>query len=269
MNGNYVTPRYDRTAIAGIVAHVKTNGQLDVQSHDSGISVSPAPYRSFVGSPTAGFHGVPNLGDNVALIFGPNNKVLAAVPILSPDNTLGVVMPSLNAGESGQFHSDGRVADYLPNSGGATLYEDPTNNLSFTATALGFVMNLLLSVLNLVVGGTLNVTGLTTLSTLAVAGLATLTGGATMGANLAMGGHDITGAGSVTATGIVQGSGIVGTSTVSALAYIPLSGTRFPISGVATVSTSPGAGAAGALPATPAGYLNVTIGGINRVIPFY
>ena len=42
-----------------------------------------------------------------------------------------------------------------------------------------------------------------------------------------------------------------------------------PLVAKATSTSSPSAGGAGALPATPAGYVTVNIGGVDRVIPYY
>jgi hypothetical protein len=36
-----------------------------------------------------------------------------------------------------------------------------------------------------------------------------------------------------------------------------------------TTTTAPAAGGAGALPATPKGYVTVSIGGTNRQVPYY
>ena len=38
---------------------------------------------------------------------------------------------------------------------------------------------------------------------------------------------------------------------------------------VATGTTAPSAGGAGALPATPAGYMTINVGGTDRKIPYY
>lgn len=194
MSGNYVTPRYDRNNMPGIVRHAKTTGVLDVLAHDSGISVVPAPYRPFLGSAESGFHSAPQLGDNVVLLFGPNNRVLAAVSMLSPDNTKKRVMPTLNPGESGQYHKDGRVADLLPNSGGATLYSDPAHSVSLLANTLGF------AVTGKIVGGDIQ------------AATAEVSGNETVGGTLGV-------TGAVTVTGQVNANGgiVIGNMTVGSL----------------------------------------------------
>lgn len=43
----------------------------------------------------------------------------------------------------------------------------------------------------------------------------------------------------------------------------------FKLFGVATTTTAPSAGAGGALPATPAGYMTITVAGVDRKIPYY
>jgi hypothetical protein len=59
---------------------------------------------------------------------------------------------------------------------------------------------------------------------------------------------------------------IAGTPTISGAWTFGNSATRFNFT---TGTTAPSAGGAGALPATPAGYVTVNIGGVNRQIPYY
>ena len=42
-----------------------------------------------------------------------------------------------------------------------------------------------------------------------------------------------------------------------------------PLASATTTTSAPSAGGAGALPATPAGYLTVPINGVNHEIPYY
>lgn len=271
----------DMHAVAGVVGPVKANGKVSVTNHATRIPIPKVtmPYRSFTGSRNSGFHAAPNPGDSAAIIYGPNNRVLCIIPFLDA-NTSTSGMPTLNPGESGQYHKDGRIADVLPNSGGATLYADPTHSMSFTATATQFIMNLTLSLVNLVVSGTLSVTGLLTAvnltltglltavnitasGTLGVSGLSTLSGGATMGAGITMGGNNISGATTVNTANLIA------TSNVFGGAYNPNSGNRFPFSNCAVQTSAPGGGGAVAPPATPTGYLFISISGTNRLLPYY
>lgn len=277
----------DMHAVAGVVGPVKSNGKVSVTNHATRIAVPAAttPYRSFTGSRNSGFHSAPNPGDSAAIIYGPNNRVLCIIPFLDA-NTSTSGMPTLNPGESGQYHKDGRIADMLPNSGGATLYVDPTNGLSFTATTTRFVMNLILSVVNLIVSGTLTVTGLLSAvnmaisGTLTVTGLSTLSGGATLGGTLALGTNNITGtgsigAGSITVTGTVQGSAITGTATVTAPtvggnAYSQGGvGGEMVVNGTPSVTTTPAGGSTLTLPAHPKGYWPVNLNGVSVKVPVY
>jgi hypothetical protein len=68
-----------------------------------------------------------------------------------------------------------------------------------------------------------------------------------------------------------------GTAAVAASTNLAVIGTdnhtvqvgKFAINSAATTTTAPGAGGAGALPATPAGYVTVIIAGTSRKIPYY
>ena len=105
-----------------------------------------------------------------------------------------------------------------------------------------------------------------------------VTGGSTIALSLAVGvnasvlgalsvGGNSTIAGTLSAGNISVAAGQIVTNTFFTNAY-NMNNTNMTISNVPTVSSG-NAGAAEALPATPAGYLRVTINGSTRVIPFY
>jgi hypothetical protein len=59
-----------------------------------------------------------------------------------------------------------------------------------------------------------------------------------------------------------------GATAWASLAYWVPSGGAV-MTGATTTTSAPSAGGAGALPATPAGYVTVTINGVNRKLPYY
>ncbi len=66
----------------------------------------------------------------------------------------------------------------------------------------------------------------------------------------------------VPANGITISGNLTGPATIGIGPLVSLTGQ--------TVTTaSPAAGGAGALPATPAGYLKISVNGVNRVVAFY
>lgn len=71
----------------------------------------------------------------------------------------------------------------------------------------------------------------------------------------------------VVVTGSNGGNPSIGTNAGD-LSLAPASG-RVSLTGVAVGTTSPSAGGAGALPATPTGYLALGINGVERYVPFY
>lgn len=64
------------------------------------------------------------------------------------------------------------------------------------------------------------------------------------------------------ANGITISGNLTGPATIGI-------GPTLLLTGQTVTTTSPAAGGAGALPATPAGYLKVFINGVNRVVAFY
>jgi hypothetical protein len=67
---------------------------------------------------------------------------------------------------------------------------------------------------------------------------------------------------SIESAGVTINAGSGTTLTVGGASALSLSA-------VTVTTTSPAAGGAGALPATPAGYMAITIAGVARRIPFY
>jgi hypothetical protein len=67
----------------------------------------------------------------------------------------------------------------------------------------------------------------------------------------------------------VNGRVYFGNGVADPTAYLGAIGTAFGLWGVATQTTAPAAGAAAALPATPAGYVTLYIAGIERKLPYY
>lgn len=151
----------------GIVSHVKSTGQVAVSDHLSALPVNPTPYRSYVGGRKSGFHSAPKVGDTVVLLYGPNNRLLSVVPFLDA-KTATDGMYSLQPGESAEYHSDGRVAGYLPNTGGGTIYNDPTHTISLIANATGITET-----------GTMTITG-----PLTVSGIIDANGGIALGGSV-------------------------------------------------------------------------------------
>lgn len=67
----------------------------------------------------------------------------------------------------------------------------------------------------------------------------------------------------------VNGRVYFGNGVADPTAYLGAIGTAFGLWGVATQTAAPAAGAAAALPATPAGYVTLYIAGVERKLPYY
>lgn len=152
-------------------------GQISLYFPDSGAggSVMPPPV---LGGATTGFHTMPNIADEVAILHEWPNRPFAAISVVEK-NQLSL-LPSLAPGESVTIAADGRQVGYLKSDGSTLLYNKPSGatitvatsgNVTVATPAAGNIA------LNAGSGGTITGTGAATLNqTLAVTGVTTLSG---------------------------------------------------------------------------------------------
>jgi|GEM_PF-6787211 len=98
-----------------------TTGQLALTYTESGVGGPPVP-RVFLGGVSSGFHSVPQIGDQVLTLYESAMNPFPQQTISTTDTPN--LLPTLNTGESGIYHHDGRIAAQLLNTGVSVLLQD-------------------------------------------------------------------------------------------------------------------------------------------------
>lgn len=187
-------------------------GRMSLYYPDSGAggSVMPPP---ILGGATTGFHTMPNIADEVAILSEWPNRPFASISVVER-NQLSL-LPTLAPGESVTIAADGRQVGYLKSDGSTLLYNKPSGasvavatsgNVSIVTPAAGSI------VLNAGVGGTIVATGATILNQ-----ALTVTGATQLNATLGVAG----------ATILSSTLGVTGATTLS---------TTLAVTGVTTLS---------------------------------
>jgi len=184
--------------------------------------------------------------------------------------TFNVTSVAGHAGDVTLTHADltdwaAELAGYLPITGGAlTGSTSVTGNFLVTGavTLGGTTVTGDLTATGQVNAATLAIAGTTNLGTAAISGSASVGGNFSVAGAVSLGGTNVVGnlsaSGTITnTTGVIQNNGF--TLGATGMLYF-----RAP-----TVTTSAGAGSSTALPATPQGYLTVTIGGSPFKVAYY